>query len=91
MTVFDESADNATSRTLTDGTFTVGNSMAMAYKLTSTPAPKAQATPPAGPTVAGILKVPPKVTYTPLGIVIPVIALIISILIISTGGLLRRR
>ena len=94
MTVFDVSADNAKTRTLSNGTFTVGDSMAMAYKLTSTPVPGAEAAGPASPAPdrasAVSQQVTPKRTYVPVGLDIPVFAIVLGVIALGMGGWRKR-
>ena len=94
MIVFDECEDKVTSCTLTDGTFIVGDSMAMAYKLTSTPVPGAEAAGPASPAPdrasAVSQQVTPKRTYVPVGLDIPVFAIVLGVIALGMGGCRKR-
>ena len=92
---FDECDDKVTSCTLTDGTFTVGTSQASAYKLTSTTVPRPKGTYPAVQSLesasAVSQQVTPKRMYVPVGIEVPVFAIVLGVIALGMGGWRKRR
>ncbi len=90
---FDDHKENSIERALIDGSFTVGNAPVATYKPTVAPASQIQGISTSGPapvvpTAAAYAT--PKVLYSPIGPIIPIIGLILCILICA-GGYLRRR
>jgi len=94
MIVFDECEDKVTSCTLTDGTFIVGDSMAMAYKLTPTLVPGVLAASPASQSLESASAVSQQVTlkrtYVPVGLDIPVFAIVLGVIALGMGGWRKR-
>ena len=90
MTNFDDDADNPIPRSLTNGSFTVGDVPVATYALTTAITP--QGTLPANPTPEVTGQLPArKVTYSATGPVVPIVGIIMSIALIGIGGYLRRR
>jgi len=87
---FDDDADNPITRSLADGSFTVGDVPVATYVLTTAVTPQATVSGNPTPEVTGQLPAR-KATYAATGPVVPVTGIIMSVIIIGIGGYLRRR